>query len=286
VNASPTPAHDPARLTKGYTASRFGQLHHVETGTAAPGEPTVLLLHQTPRSWDEYRDVLPLLGARTRTVAMDTVGFGASARPSEPMSIEQFADGVEDLIDGLGLTDVVLVGHHTGGVVAVEVAARRGRGLRGLVLSGTPYVDQARRERVAAAGAHVDHVERTADGDHVRQLWVGRERFYPAGSTEVLERVVADALRVIDRVDEGHYAVNAYRMEDRIGAVDCPTLVVCGEQDGYSLPDVPRLLAALPGAADRVLAGTGVPSVDDRPEEFARAVLDFLDTLPAGGARP
>jgi pimeloyl-ACP methyl ester carboxylesterase len=48
----------------------------VEHGT---GEP-VLLLHQTPRSWDEYRDVLPLLGANHRAIAMDTLGFGASAR--------------------------------------------------------------------------------------------------------------------------------------------------------------------------------------------------------------
>nr|WP_272917698.1 alpha/beta hydrolase [Nocardioides flavescens] len=242
------------------------------------------MLHQTPRSWDEFRDVLPLLGARTRTVAMDTVGFGASARPSEPMSIEQFADGVEDVLDALGLDDVVLVGHHTGGVVAVEVAARRIERLRGLVLSGTPYVDEARRERVAASGAHVDHVERTADGDHLLQLWVGRERFYPAGRTEVLERVLADALRVIDRVDEGHHAVNAFRMEDRIGAIGCPTLVVCGALDGFSLPDVPRLLSALPHAEQRVLAGTGVPSVDDQPAEFARAVLDFLDSLAQ--ARP
>lgn len=281
----------PAGLVRGYTDSRFGQLHHVETGTAAPGEPTVLLLHLTPRSWDEFRDVLPILGARTRTVAMDTVGFGASARPSEPMSIEQFADGVEDLLDGLGLDDVVLVGHHTGGVVAVEVAARRGTRLRGVVLSGTPYVDQARRARVESAGAHVDHVERTEDGDHLRQLWEGRARFYPGGSTEVLERVLADALRVVDRVDEGHRAVNAYRMEDRIGDVACPVLVVCGEHDTYSLPDVPRLLTALPGARQQVLEGTGVPSVDDRPELFARAVLGFLDAVapaapPAAAGRP
>ncbi|MEV8062544.1 hypothetical protein AB0P37_40570 [Streptomyces antimycoticus] len=64
-------------LTAHYTSSRFGQLHYVECGE---GEP-VLLLHQTPRSWTEYRDVLPLVGATHRAIAMDTVGYGPRRSP-------------------------------------------------------------------------------------------------------------------------------------------------------------------------------------------------------------
>ena len=37
-----------------------GTIHCAIAGRGAP----VLLLHQTPRSWDEYRDVLPLLAPR------------------------------------------------------------------------------------------------------------------------------------------------------------------------------------------------------------------------------
>ncbi|WP_413805994.1 alpha/beta fold hydrolase [Streptomyces sp. OE57] len=77
-------------LTAHYAPSRFGQLHYVECGE---GEP-VLLLHQTPRSWAEYRDVLPLLGATHRAIAMDTVGYGASAKPADDQGVEMFADGV------------------------------------------------------------------------------------------------------------------------------------------------------------------------------------------------
>ena len=40
----------------------------------------MLLLHQTPRSWDEYRDVIPILARRRRVIAMDTIGFGDSTR--------------------------------------------------------------------------------------------------------------------------------------------------------------------------------------------------------------
>ncbi|CAM5283468.1 Haloalkane dehalogenase [Streptomyces antimycoticus] len=109
---------------------------------AAGSGEAVLLLHQTPRSWTEYADVLPLVGRAHRAIAMDTVGFGASAKPEGPHSIERFADGVEALADGLGLDAFHLVGHHTGGVVAVEVAARLGDRVSSLLLSATAFVDE------------------------------------------------------------------------------------------------------------------------------------------------
>lgn len=262
--------------TKGYVPSRYGQLHVVEAGVGRP----VLFLHQTPRSWDEYRDVLPLMAPHVRALAMDTVGFGESARPAERFSIEMFADGVEDLLSALSLRDVLLVGHHTGGVVAMEVAARRPELVAGLVLSGTPYVDGPRRSRVAVAPP-IDHVTVKDDGAHLPELWQRRESFYPADRPDLLNRLVADALRVIDRVEEGHEAVNRYRMEDRISAVRARTLILCGEFDDYSLPDIPRLEAGLADARHQVIPGTGVPAVDHSPKEFADAVLAFLNHLPA-----
>ena len=39
-----------------------GEIHLAEAGSGRP----VLLLHQTPRSWEEYRDVLPLLSPHVR----------------------------------------------------------------------------------------------------------------------------------------------------------------------------------------------------------------------------
>jgi pimeloyl-ACP methyl ester carboxylesterase len=101
--------------------------------------------------------------------------------------------------------------------------------------------------------------------------------FYPADRPDLLARLVRDALGVLDRVEEGHAAVNAYRMEDRIGLIRARTLLLCGELDEFCLPDLPKLLSAIPGARSAVLAGTGVPAVDHRPAEFATAVAGFLD---------
>jgi len=112
---------------------------------AGSGKP-VLLLHQTPRSWDEYRDVLPILGEKYWAIAMDTIGFGDSYKPGEEASIEGYAQGVINFLDAMSIDRVSIVGHHTGGVIAVEVAASYPDRVDKLVLSCTPYVDVQDRE--------------------------------------------------------------------------------------------------------------------------------------------
>ena len=52
-----------------YVRTDVGRLHYAKAGLGAP----VLLLHQSPRSWDEYRDVLPILRSK---VPSDCDGHG------------------------------------------------------------------------------------------------------------------------------------------------------------------------------------------------------------------
>ena len=260
-------------MRHGFADTRHGQVHYVEHGVGRP----VLLLHQTPRSHDEYRDVLPLLAAAgVRAVAMDTLGFGMSARPDQALSIELFADAVVDLSDALGFESFTLVGHHTGGVVAVEVAARLGGRVRALVLSGTPYVD-AERRRIVAERPAIDLVCAMDDGSHLMEYWNKRQPHYPPRRPDLMHRLIHDALAVFDHVEEGHLAVNRYRMEERIHKVSVPTLVVCGELDDFSLPDVPKLAESIPGAKISIIQGVGVMAVDHRPDLFAAAITNFFN---------
>ena len=88
--------------------------------------------------------------------------------------------------------------------------------------------------------------------------------------------LVADAVRVGEHVEEGHRAVNRYCMEDRLSLVRAQTLVVCGDRDPFSFPDLRRLAERLPGSRTEVLRGLGVAAVDEDPISFARVVVDFL----------
>ena len=115
-----------------------GQIHYVTAGAGRP----VLLLHQTPRSWDEYRDVIPLLAVERSVVAMDTIGYGESYKPARRCDIEDYGRGAIALLDGLGIRSTAIVGHHTGAVIAMELAASYPERVERLVLSSSPFMEE------------------------------------------------------------------------------------------------------------------------------------------------
>jgi len=263
-------------IRRAFADLSVGQVHYAACGD--PTAPAVLLLHQSPRSWTEYRAVLPLIGARRRAIAMDTAGFGDSADGGVPASIEQWARVACELLDALGIEKVDVVGHHTGGVIAVELAAAFPQRVRSLVLSSTPYTDEPFR-KARAQRPPIDEVAPSEDGTHLAALWQKRQGFYPAGRPELLEAFVLDALKVA-RVEEGHRAVASYRMEERIGSIAQPVLIVRATDDPFAAPHAAELQHHLPQARIADIEGGMVPLPDQMPDAFARTVLDFLENLP------
>ncbi len=249
-----------------------GQIHYA---TAGRGEP-VMLLHQTPRSWDEYRDVLPIIGAKYQAIAMDTLGFGDSYTPKEEPSIELYALGVIKLLDALTIERASIVGHHTGGVVAVEVAASYPDRVKKLILSSTPYVD-AENRALRKTRPPIDEVELKSDGAHLAELWQRRMPFYPKDRPDLLTRFVMDALKVFERVEEGHRAVNRYKMEKKVALIQAPTLVLAGTDDPFSYPRMKPLAENIKNCGTAEILGGMVPMVDQMPGEFARVVMEFLE---------
>lgn len=264
----------PLKIHRAFADLSVGQVHYAECGDAHA--PAVLLLHQSPRSWSEYRSVLPLIGARYRAIAMDTAGFGDSDDGGVPASIEQWARVACELLDALGIAKADVVGHHTGGVIAIELAAAFPDRVRGLVLSSAPYTDEPFR-RARAQRPPIDEVAPSEDGTHLAALWQKRQGFYPEGRPDLLEAFVRDALKV-GRVEEGHRAVASYRMEDRIGHVTQPAVILRATRDPFASPHAHELQHHLPQARIVDIDGGMVPLPDQMPEAFAAAVLDFLDT--------
>jgi pimeloyl-ACP methyl ester carboxylesterase len=263
-----------SRIERRFVQTKRARIHVAMIGS---GE-TLLLLHQTPRSWDEFRDVLPLLGQRYRTIAMDTVGFGDSdALPVGEDSIESWAACAFDLLDELGVASAGLVGHHTGSAIAIEMAAARPERIRALVLSAPPYVDAARRAAVAAGKKLIDETSPSSDGGHLLELWQMRQPFYPSDDIELLDRFVVDALKAGRLAAEGHRVVNRYVMETRLPLVRCPTLVISPTADPHAHPVASRVAGAIAGAGLIEVAGGMVPFPDQMPDAFASTTLSFFD---------
>jgi pimeloyl-ACP methyl ester carboxylesterase len=263
-------------MRRGYADTPGGQVHYVTAGAGPP----VLLLHQTPRSSDEYRDALPLLARDFRVVAMDTVGYGGSYKPARRCGIPDYARGAVDFLDALGIARTAVVGHHTGAVIGLELAAGWPERVSRLVLSASPWIDAAERAR-RGGRAVVDHAEPRDDGGHLAELWAQRMRFYPKGRRDLLERFLMDALRAgEEKMAEGHLACSAYPMEERIGLVRCPTLVVCASGDPFAFPKLETVARHLPGSRTAVIPGGTVAVVDEMPDTFVAAIRDFLREGP------
>ena len=111
-------------------------------------------------------------------------------------------------------------------------------------------------------------------------MWQKRQGFYPAGRPDLLEAFVLDALKVSGRMEEGHRAVAAYRMEERIAQVRQPTLILRATDDPFAAPHAAGAAGAhLPQARIVDIEGGMVPLPDQMPEAFAEAVLSFLESL-------
>lgn len=259
-------------ITRRFVEVPAGTIHCAIAGTGRP----VLLLHQTPRSWDEYRDVLPLLGRHFHTIAMDTLGFGDSSKP--PLgrdSIEHWAEVAMSLADALGIGRLSVVGHHTGAVIATEIAAAYPDRIEAAVLSASALVDESFRARHAKP-SRVDNVVRKPDGSHLAELWRIRQPWYPAGDIDLLERFVVDALKAGPRAAEGHAVVARYVMETRLPLIRCPVLVIAPSADPHAYPAARPLAERIAGSRYVEVEGGMVPLPDQMPARFAELVTEFL----------
>lgn len=254
---------------KAYADTDFGQLHYVSMGEG----PILLLLHQTPRSHDEFRELQPLLAQGRRVIAMDMLGFGMSAPLPAPQRIEQFAAGAFALLDALGVSSVDVLGHHTGAVVALEMAASAPDRVRTLILSSTPWTGPEYRSRHATT-TPVDDVPQADDGSHLTELWRIRQPYYPVGCPDLLDRFVRDALAVDPA--EGHRACGRYVMEDRVGLVTAAVLLVGSSADPFGMRDLPVLHERLANTEVKVVEYGTVCVMEQSPREVAALVSEWL----------
>ena len=252
-------------IARRYIDGPSGQIHLAEAGRG----PSVLLLHQTPRSWDEFHEVMIALQERLHLIAVDLPGMGASDQHPDGPSIENYASAAAAVIEQSGRGPMAVCGHHTGGVVAVELAAACPHLVERLILSSTPWIDAGERGR-RALKEPIDTVEPRPDGSHLLELWSQRAPFYD-GSTDRLTRFVRDALRADDPA-AGHRAVGRYRMEDAADRIRCEVTLVEHAADPFSSPHTPILRRRFNASHVEVITD-GQVALEATATSFASALL-------------
>lgn len=113
----------PTIFTIGIDDKVVGKMAFMEAVPENPNGKTVMLFHGKNFNGYYWKDVIPMLTSRGyRVIVPDQFGWGKSDRPVTHYSFHRLAEYNMELLKGLGIKKVTVVGHSMGGMLAVRFA--------------------------------------------------------------------------------------------------------------------------------------------------------------------
>jgi 3-oxoadipate enol-lactonase len=242
-----------------------------------------VLLHGLLMSGEMFATVEGAFGTHHRLIIPDLRGNGRSTALPGPYTAGQLAADVAELLAGMGVGAVDVLGYSQGGTVAQQLAHDRPDRVRRLVLAATfAYNTLSPRERLE--GALLPWLLRTLGPKRLANLVVRPGAGGGPQMSAETRRWVRDMLGSADRRNAvaAARAMTAFDSRPWLREITCPTLVVAGTADRGVPPAHAHMLAeGIPGAELRFVAGAGHAMIWTHPQEFVAAVEDWLLTTPA-----
>ncbi len=250
-------------------------LAYEDTGGEGPAVVFVHSLGGSMYSWWSQLAACPQRGFRG--IAYDQRGCGLSTKPPGPYSVEQWADDLDHLLDGLGIERAALVGHSVGCMVAEHAAARRGERIWALALCGgalewRPEAGPVfeRRVRLARAG-RMDEIATTVASTGLSERC--------RAENPLLHGLMLELIASNDPVPyaEASAATASGSMRE-LDAVACPTLAFCGSEDPVTPPGFAEAIAgAVARGETATVEGAAHWCILEAPEAVNEILFPFLE---------
>lgn len=283
-------------------ASRYAELpggirmHYRDEGQA--DGPPLLLIHGYSASLHTWEPWVQRLGETYRVISIDLPGHGLTRAPAGyQASIEGFRDVVRAFVTQQGLAHFALAGSSMGGNVAWEYALAHPEQVDALILVDASGWEDA-REEVAEEPAVFKLLRNPVLGPALRDL--DNTRLMRQG----LEAAFADPALVDDAMLDryvqlsrapGHRDIliqislgfrgRNYATPERLAALRMPVLIMTGDTDRLVPPQhAQQFHDAIEGSQLVVFEATGHIPQEERPDESAMAVHEFLYAIIEGSA--
>lgn len=292
------------------------QMAYLDVYPEHPNGRTVVLLHGKnfcAGTWEQTVGVLTKAGYRV--VAPDQIGFCKSTKPERyQYSFQQLAHNTHALLESIGVKAATIVGHSTGGMLAVRYALMYPKDTQQLVLVNPIGLEDWKALGVPPLSVDYWYArELKTTADEIRRY--EQHTYYAGEWSPAYERWVQMLAGMYRGPGRDAVAWNSARVYDMIftqpvvyefGAIKAPTLLLIGDKDTTAIgkdaapPDVyaklgrypalaKRAQAAIPGAVLREFPLLGhAPQIQD-PAAFHEALLDGLAHVkplgPAHAAR-
>ena len=255
-------------ISKGYIETNYGLIHYRAVGIET--NPHVLLLHQTASSSAMYEKIMLLLADKFYFFAPDTLGFGGSDFPSETANIKLYADSLREAAEKFGLENPFVFGHHTGASIAVQMEFDR-KVARKMILSGAPYLSQEQKDTFKK-GVQPIVIER--DGEHLVQLWQRLRAKDETAELSLTHREFLLNLHAGERYHEAYFAVFNHDFETQLATLDCPILVMAGDEDTLKNSLEPAFKVLKNGEIRKLKGNTYI--CDKSPKIVAKIIENYF----------
>ena len=265
-----------------------GETLRVTVAGPAAGRPVVLVPGLFGSAFGFRHVVARLVAQGARTVVVEPLGVGGSARPPKAdYSLTRQAARISAALDSLHVRGAVLVAHGVGGGMAFRVAVTRPELVRGLVGLEAGPAERAASAGLARAVQFVPWVKMMGGARLIRSrigASLKKESHDPAWVTEaVIDAYTADAAADLDGTLLALVRMSESREPEKLGPrlreLRVPVRMLIGEKEGKSRPaagDLARLRVAVPALVVDTVRGSGHYLHEERPQAVADAILGLL----------
>lgn len=248
------------------------EIGYVEAGGGAA--TPIVYLHGVGSDKSVWRPQLEHFGRTRRAIAFDYPGYGDSDPAPEGTTRDDYASAIISAMHELGIDRAHICGLSLGGVVTIAMHHRDRDRCASLILADTFAVHpngpaiyersiEGSRDLRATAEARVDLLLAQPADLELRR-----------GVMETMARIAPGAYRI------GAEAVWLADQRDRVTEIRVPTLVIVGDQDRVTPPDLSNELVDLIITARlEVIPGAGHLANIEKPSLFNGIVEEFIRKL-------
>ena len=255
------------------------RVSYLEAGQGVP----LVLIHGVGMNAEAWYPQIEALSARFRVIAVDMPGHGESDAFSRPVSLPDYVAWLAAFLDQRPESRFAVAGHSMGALIAAGLAIDYPeRVSHAIVMSGVYRRSDAAREAVLRRAQEL--AAGSADLDSPLARWFGDDE-----REEALRERVGGWLQQVNR--QGYAdAYQAFASGDEVYAdrwdeMTCPVLVLTGELDANSNPQMARAMAAAAphGQAIVIANARHMVSLTDA-ERVSQEMMDFL-TAPVAAEK-
>jgi len=267
-------------LEQGFVNVKGGKLYYEVEGNGAP----LVLIHAgflDSRMWDEQ---FRIFAKHNKVIRYDVRGFGRSSRPKEEYSD---AEDLFSLLNHLKIPKATILGISNGGRIAFDFTSTHPDMVTSLLLvapgirgyEGSPEEDKAWDETGKLMDAQDLAIKENRIDDAVRmdlEIWAPAQD--EKNRTRLLQIATENSHIHKDPPNRLQKSPQPPAFKS-LGTIRMPVALLVGDRDVRGMQMMTKKLhSLLPGSKFTVVEGADHIANTSKPDEFNRAVLDFLSS--------